>query len=310
MMDNSKQIIERMQASFPHIYNVYDKSTVLYALLSVFGKKYGMRTDIIDRLYAMIGIDSTYDEDLEYRWGSLLGIYKQIEESYNDYRSRLKIVYSSLSGGTAEAIKYAIASATGLGSDTNTVNEYIHVYDAWKYPYQIDESLLGIEITDEASLYGSIICTVDLSNVTTNVEHAKIMDAINRTKASGINPCLIFTHNTSEQISLPRNDELYDIIRFNTEDNADFFNTVNSTALLGEAILGRAILGIAIEDYNNSEDSVVDNIKYPANESGSINKNTSNIWSSLGTNTAILNQNFVTNAFMESDECIDIIKFI
>lgn len=365
MTNNTIQAIERMQASFPHIYNVYDKGTILYALLSVFGEKYGMRTDIVDRLYAMIGIDSTYDEDLEYRWGSLLNIYKQFGESYDEYRSRLKIVYSSLSGGTAESIKYAIASAAGINSN---IDNYVHVYDAWKYPYYIDTSLLGIdEIVDETSLYGSIICTVDLAGIDNIIDHTKIASAINQTKASGINPYLLFLYNIEESLSLPRNrDRLIDTIKQDIHESAKFNNIDGS--VLGEAILGKTILG----DITNSVDNVVDNIIQTTQETASIDtfnsrcidtviprtiqesatissdvnhsskimqevhesvlvdsndnlqysdikmqttqeigmiSDASNIWGNLGTNSAILNESFVTNIYAEPDECVDVITY-
>ena len=104
-------ILSRMQGNFPHIYDVYNDKTILYAILSIYASKYNMTRDIIDRIYGMIGIETTYDEDLEHRWGSMLGIYKEIGESYDDYRARLMIVYASFSGGTAEAIKYAVGLA-------------------------------------------------------------------------------------------------------------------------------------------------------------------------------------------------------
>ena len=108
MIDRTKELLPQMQEKFPHIYDIYNEKTILYALLSVYADRSKEKLRIIDRLYAMIGIDSTYDEDLEYRWGSLLGVYRNKGESYSDYRSRLLIIYSSLAGGTAEAIKYAI----------------------------------------------------------------------------------------------------------------------------------------------------------------------------------------------------------
>ena len=105
MIDRNKELLPQMQASFPHLYDVYNEKTILYALLSVYADRAKSRLRIIDRLYAMIGIDSTYDEDLEYRWGSLLGIKRNSGESYSDYRARLLIIYASLADGTAEAIE-------------------------------------------------------------------------------------------------------------------------------------------------------------------------------------------------------------
>lgn len=281
MASNTERIIERMQSSFPQIYNVYDKKTVLYALLSVFGSKYGMRTDTIDRLYAMIGIDSTYNEDLEHRWGSLLGISKQMNESFDDYRNRLKIVYSSLNGGTAEAIKYAIASAAGIESDSETINEYIRVYDAWEYPYNIDPSLFGLEeIVDETSLYGCIVCTIDLSIVDGQLEHSKVMEAINNTKASGINPYLLFLYNTDELLKLLSQEQITNAIKYDTSDDA------------------------SIDSDNSIEFNDKITIRV-VEERVAISNTKSDIWSTLGTNSTVLNKSFITNMYVESDECTD-----
>lgn len=308
MTDNSKRIIERMQDSFPNLYNVYDKNTILYTLLSIFGGRLGARTNIIDRLYAMIGIDSTYDEDLEHRWGSLLGMYRQNNESYDNYRGRLLITYSSLSGGTAESIKYAIASTAGITNDDD-INKYIHVYDAWEYPYELDEDVLGIEVTDEASLYGSSICTVDVSSIA-NVNYTDVMSTINQVKASGINMYLLFLYGViNESATLSRSDIIHDTIKSEVHDIAEFYEVVSNTGIMGKAIMGRAILGNMNSPTNHIRiDTFVDKIKYELDECGSIT-NHINTWSNFGTNSAILNKSLVTNMYIEPDEHTDIIIY-
>ena len=130
-------ILSRMQGNFPHIYDVYNDKTILYAILSIYASKYNMTRDIIDRIYGMIGIETTYDEDLEHRWGSMLGIYKEIGESYDDYRARLMIVYASFSGGTAEAIKYAVAVTVGISTEKSVIDKYINIIDAWEYDHEL-----------------------------------------------------------------------------------------------------------------------------------------------------------------------------
>lgn len=283
MASNTERIIEKMQSSFPQTYNVYDKKTILYALLSVFGSKYGVRTDTIDRLYAMIGIDSTYDEDLEHRWGSLLGIHRQLNESYVDYRNRLKIVYSSLNGGTAEAIKYAIASAAGIESQSEIIDKYIGVYDAWEYNNYIDPSLFDLEeITDESSLYGCIICTVDIAEINNQLEHNKVLEAINNTKASGIRSLLLFIYGTmDESATLSYNDEQsYNDIKHNTTDSGEL----------------------------SGSDDVHANMSYGGTDESTKFKGLSiDKWSNSGTNSAILNVSFITNMYEEPDEYIDVI---
>ena len=278
MTDNTKRIIDRMQASFPHRYDVYNKNTILYTLLSVFGERHGVRTDIIDRLYAMIGIDSTYDEDLEHRWGSLLGIYRQNNESFNDYRNRLLIVYSSLAGGTAEAIKYAIASVIGITGDVDTIDEYIKVYDAWEYPYDIDTDII------HDTSYGNIICTIDLqANEGATAMSTKVMDAIRATKASGIYPYLMFIYNASESVILEYQEEdIINDISYGADDVASIMSHV--------------------DDYDRI-------MVTPIGENSTIVR--SSVWSFIGTNTnfAVLNDGFVTNMFMEVDECRDVIIY-
>jgi hypothetical protein len=310
MTDNSRKIIENMQSSFPHLYNVYDKKTILYTLLSVFGDRLGMRTDTIDRLYAMIGIDSTYDEDLEHRWGSMLGIYRQDNETYDNYRNRLMITYSSLSGGTSESIKYAIASAIGI-TDDEIIDGHIHVYDAWEYPHDIDPKLLGIDnYVDESSLYGSNICTVDISDLI-NVNYTEVIDTINQVKASGINSYLLLLYGIiNESMTLSRNDKNYDILSMQTIDSAEFYETVSSTAIMGRAIMGRAISGNSSSPIiHNRSDSFTDNIIEKSIECGYIS-NYVNIWSNVGTNSAILNKSLVTNMYLGTDDHEDIITYL
>ena len=74
--------IRMMQSRFPNIYNVYDENTIIYTLLMVYADRMDNNTSIIDRINNMIDIDSTSNEDLEHRWGSMLGIYRMNGESY------------------------------------------------------------------------------------------------------------------------------------------------------------------------------------------------------------------------------------
>lgn len=269
-----------MQSRFPHsIYNVYDKNTLIYALLSVYADKMDASTNIIDRLYAMIGIDSTYDEDLEHRWGSLLGVYKSDNESYRDYRSRLMIVYSSLAGGTTEAIKYAIASVVGISDNQELIDKYIHVYDAWKYDGSIDTSSLDTS-------YGHIICTVDITiDESISRLHDEVMQSINMVKASGIEPYLFFMYIVNDSATLHTNDIELDKIILADTDNIKTRVTDNTSD---------SIRMSTITDSVSAKSEIV-----------------GDMWSTLGTNTQlVLNENFVTNMLEETDRCIDIITYI
>lgn len=277
-MDNITTLIESMQSRFPNIYDVYNKNTILYALLSIYASRMNYTTEMIDRLYAMIGIDSTYDEDLEHRWGSLLGLPKLSDETYDDYRSRLMIVYSSLAGGTAESIKYAIASTVGISENKDLIDKYIHIYDAWKYSGSFES------IIDKS--YGHIVCIVDLIvNENMASMNNKILKSINTSKASGIMPYLFFIYTINELCKIIAND-IEDTMAIH-DNSAD-------------------VCTIAVDEMQAN--GVKCNISH---DICSLNRALStNIWSSFGTNSLILNNDFTTNMLEETDSCIDKINII
>ena len=371
-MDNITTLIESMQSRFPNIYDVYNKNTILYALLSIYASRMNYTTEMIDRLYAMIGIDSTYDEDLEHRWGSLLGLPKLSDETYDDYRSRLMIVYSSLAGGTAESIKYAIASTVGISENKDLIDKYIHIYDAWKYSGSFES------IIDKS--YGHIVCIVDLIvNENMASMNNKILKSINTSKASGIMPYLFFIYTINELCKIIANDiEDTMAIHDNSADvctiavykntylallnMADVLLNTNSFVLNGEyktkdiEVLEDFIRYLPIYDDSNigSDDKYdVINASYISYDWCAVNANdiedtmaihdnsadvctiavdemqangvkcnishdicslnralSTNIWSSFGTNSLILNNDFTTNMLEETDSCIDKINII
>ena len=130
--------LELIQMKLPEFYRKYefkserDKS-VIYAILKALSDTIGNSNNMVKRLDAAIGIDTTYDEDLEHRWGSLLGISKRESESYDLYRNELKLVIPSLVGGTKESIIHAIAIAVGMDKDDAIRSDYIEVVDGWEY---------------------------------------------------------------------------------------------------------------------------------------------------------------------------------
>lgn len=180
MSNDTLTKLELTQAGLPHWYKKYsgDKS-IMYALLDAFSKATGDTGDIAKRLDDAIGIDTTNDKDLEYRWGSLLGVSKANNESYDLYRSKLKLAIPSLIGGTKDAIVHAIAIIIGIEKDHGLQADYIDVVDGWEYN---GES----EIPDEYRQYGCFVCTIDMNvgEGAIDVEQ-KVIDAINRIKASG-----------------------------------------------------------------------------------------------------------------------------
>lgn len=178
--------LENIQFRLPNFYDKYNNRSVIHGLINVFADIGESRTDTINRLDDMIGIDTTRDEDLQYRWGNMLSINKNPDESYTAYRNRLKMAYPSLVGGTEKAIKYAIASTIGISNEQDLIDTYINVYDAWEYdgPINIDESIKG---------YGNVLCTIDLTvgQNAFDMEN-EIIDAINIVKASGVKPHILY----------------------------------------------------------------------------------------------------------------------
>lgn len=112
-----------MQRFHRHTYDPDDKSSSLYKLIKSIVDEFNITMSNIDRIDKMIGINSTLPDDLYNRFGALLNIRQNKNESDEQYRSRLKLSIVSLSGGTAEAIKYAIASGLGINNDTNAMDK-------------------------------------------------------------------------------------------------------------------------------------------------------------------------------------------
>lgn len=271
---NNSNTLSRMQGNFPHIYDVYNDKTILYALLSIYASKYDLTREIIDRIYGMIGIETTYDEDLEHRWGSMLGIYKEIGESYDDYRERLMIVYASFSGGTKEAIKYAVAVTVGISTEKSVIDKYINIIDAWEYDHEL--------IPHDAHKDGAFVCTIDLSiNESIHYYKDKIMNAINKTRASGINAYLVFLYIS---------DEIADVVR----------NSDTETMIVRESSNDECTAEV--------DDKLVDTVKQTIYEASKMHSSYSSEWSRDGLNTnKVLNINFKTNMLAETDAFSDII---
>lgn len=187
----SNKNLELLQMKLPSFYKKYEnksaaEKSIMHAILRAVADTLDQSNEAIARLDAAIGIDTTYDEDLQYRWGSLLGINKRESESYNLYRSELKLAVPSLIGGTKDAIIYAIAIVIGIEKDSALQADYIDVVDGWEYDGDVD-------IPDEYRQYGCFVCTVDMSvgEGAINAE-GQVIDAIDRVKASGTSYYVVY----------------------------------------------------------------------------------------------------------------------
>lgn len=251
-MATASEILTLMQSRFPRMYNVYDKNTHIYKLLSVYAHRCSDRDNILDRLYKMLDIDETLDEDLEHRWGSLLGIKKMAGEEYEDYRRRLQIVYASFAGGTTEAIKYAIASVIGISSDANMIDQCIHIYDAWEYT--------GDDIDKSHLTYGHIVCVVDLSIVgmVDNINNT-ILSSVNGAKSAGVCPHIVLIYVINDVAKIKCNEDSRYHITTQSADNVCISRRGKqgeSSALFGFAKFGSAIMGYSDDSCDMYNDVI------------------------------------------------------
>ena len=173
-MDKISAVLSR----FPqYAYNPDDKSSSLYKLIKSIVDEFNITMSNIDKIDKMLSIDTVLPEDIYNRFGALLDIKQNPNETNEQYRSRLKTSITALSGGTAEAIRYAIACGLGINDDPIAM-ERIKIYDAWKY----DGDTVGI-IKDR----GYIVCDIDLNQGLHSKDVERIVsETANNVKASGV----------------------------------------------------------------------------------------------------------------------------
>lgn len=169
--------IEAIMRRFPrHAYDPDNVDNKLYRLIKAIADELEIVTSNIDRVQNMLSIDTISPDDIYNRFGALLNIPRNYSETDDQYRSRLKTSITALSGGTAEAIKYAIACGLGINDDVEAM-KHIQVYDAWEYDGNAD-------VRKE---YGYVVCTIDLNAGSFSLEdEAIIIEAANGVKAAGV----------------------------------------------------------------------------------------------------------------------------
>lgn len=175
-MNKLEAILDRL----PGYYNKHEQSQV-YNLLKAFSDEYEIAySNFISRADNAIGIETTNGDDLDWRWGALLNVIRQNNESDDTYRGRLSSVLNSLQGGTASSIKYAVAVFLGLADNPTKADRCIQIYDGWKYP--------NADI--EMQQYGHLICVFKLDSEDRDIYYPGIEDDIKRqidiAKAAGV----------------------------------------------------------------------------------------------------------------------------
>ena len=150
--------------------------TALSKLLKSIVDEFNIASSNIDRVDRMLGIDTILPDDVYNRFGAIFGITQNKGETDEQYRTRLKTSITMLSGGTAEAVKYAIACGLGINNDPSAMDN-IHIYDAWNY-------------TGSANVnkdYGYVVCEIDLNQGQYSVDMEKIVaESANNVKAAGV----------------------------------------------------------------------------------------------------------------------------
>lgn len=175
--------MDKIEAILNRLPGYYDKSTAsqVYNILKAFADEFDIAyVDYIKRADDDIGVENTVGDDLDWRWGKLINIKRQFNESDSTYRKRLMSATNALHGGTADSIQYAVAIFLGLADDEEKSNRCIKVYDGWDYPNPPDE-----DSTD----YGNIICAFKLDPEDRDIYYDGIEDdivnAIADVKAAG-----------------------------------------------------------------------------------------------------------------------------
>ena len=113
-MDKIQAVMNR----FPQ--NAYDpdnQKSVLYAIIKAIIDEFNITMGNIDRINKMLDINNIEPEDMYNRFGALLNISRNPKETDEQYRNRIKTSMTALSGGTAAAIKDAIACGLGINDD-------------------------------------------------------------------------------------------------------------------------------------------------------------------------------------------------
>lgn len=164
--------LEYVLSKLPGYLNTSDGST-LYGVIKSIVDELVVLQNGIDELHAMIGVDTTYGEDLDARWGKIVGISRRKGETDEEYRYRLQTATTSMIGGTKDALRYCVAVGVGFTGDNM---DRIKVYDAWDYPGEYDHKGPG---------YAIITVDLNYTHFTTDMEEM-IRKSIADAKAAGI----------------------------------------------------------------------------------------------------------------------------
>lgn len=331
--------IDLIQDKLPRFYRKYpikgeNERTNMYPILCAFASLLDTTGTIVDRIDGMTGIDTTYNEDLYHRWGSLLNITKG-NGSWELFRNKIKLSMLSGVGGTKQAIKFAVAIIASIEDNAELQDRYIQVIDAWEYdgkivPNAFDPNFDPVLNDEQFTLndtfvlnneydphkYGGFVVILDLAanEMVLTPDNGIVWDTINTVKAAGTNGYLIYVYTTDDGCNIHGD---YDIL----DKFADVFS--DSGRLIGYNLpyypnLNDDIYYHSLNDdfmlndrqyqYDHmADDYLFDIIKQMLSESGSITSVKSKVWYN---NAGKLNYDMMLNRYLDTDDIRDHINHI
>ncbi len=175
--------LDAMLDKLPHFYNI-DPTSNIYKILNALSNEFDIiYDDYISRIDSDIDVYTTAEEDLEWRWGNLLGIKRGEDEPVDIYRNRLALVTNTLHGGTADSLKFAIAIFLRLTDNPAEMDKCIHIFDGWL--------CTDTEATSDMKQNGHVICIFSFSELNRDIAYYDgiendVIAYINSVKAAGI----------------------------------------------------------------------------------------------------------------------------
>lgn len=326
--------IDLIQEKLPRFYRKYpikgeNERSNMYPILLAFSSLLDSTSTIVDRIDGMMGIDTTYNEDLYHRWGSILGISKG-NGSWELFRNKIKLAMLSGVGGTKQAIKFAVAIIASIEDNAELQDKYIQVIDAWEYngkivPNEFDpnfDPVLNDEsftLNDTFKLnneydphkYGGFVVILDLAanEMILTPDNGTVWDTINTVKAAGTNGYLIYIYTTDDGCNIHGEydilDKLVDI--FSDKGrligyNLPYYPNLNDE-IYSHGLNDDFVLNDRLYQYDHmADDYIFDVIKQTLLDSGNITSAKSRVWYD---NAGKLNYDMILNRLLDTDDIKD-----
>lgn len=331
--------IDLIQEKLPRFYRKYpikgeNERSNMHPVLLAFSSLLDSTSTIVDRIDGMMGIDTTYNEDLYHRWGSILGISKG-NGSWELFRNKIKLAMLSGVGGTKQAIKFAVAIIASIEDNAELQDKYIQVIDAWEYdgkivPNEFDpnfDPVLNDELftlNDTFKLnneydphkYGGFVVILDLAanEMILTPDNGIVWDTINTVKAAGTNGYLIYVYTTNDGCNIHGEydvlDKLIDIFYDKGRligYNLPYYPNLNDE-IYSHGLNDDFILNDRLYQYDHMvDDYIFDVIRQTLSDSGNITSVKSRVWYD---NAGKLNYDMILNRWLDTDDIRDHIRFI